>query len=434
MLRSRDFFVMPGYLLPTAFCAELVFDEDSGPTVCLVCEYDAVRGLGHAWGHNLASTASMAAALAIHMEAAQSTSGATTCRGRLRVLGTPSELYGEGKALLLNKNAFANVDAVLATRPAFGPGMLYYGTPCATFTRVTYHGRESSAVLCPWQGINAQDAAVAAYRNVTLLRRDLPSQWHVSEGAELLRQAHAAVKCSNPVPYDSPLGTAVLSRNRVRRHSAAGRESVTVTRAGALPARAVRQHTERARPAGTAEAAALGLHGPVSLHGLHGFIRLPATLRRYDGQRGYSDSSSWNTHSGLASLVSALFTSVVARLLAGASVQPQQQQQCPVPSGLGAVSHSVPTLCPLFALDAEPPLMGAAACCTDDAFDRCLQAGRCLALTALALLRDPALVHKVRRSFREQKASRVSSAGSTLPSEASDTDSLAPSRIPESVP
>ncbi|KAH7952161.1 hypothetical protein HPB52_019669 [Rhipicephalus sanguineus] len=72
MLRSRDFFVMPSYLLPTAFCAELVFNEDTGPTVCLVCEYDAVRGLGHAWGNNLASTASMAAALAIQMEAAQS--------------------------------------------------------------------------------------------------------------------------------------------------------------------------------------------------------------------------------------------------------------------------------------------------------------------------------------------------------------------------
>ncbi|XP_075550154.1 peptidase M20 domain-containing protein 2-like [Dermacentor variabilis] len=139
MLRSRDFFVMPGYLLPTAFCAELVFTEDSGPTICLVCEYDAVRGLGHAWGHNLASTASMAAALAVQMEAAQ------PVRIALVVV-----THSSASALFLE------------------------------ITRVTYHGRESSAVLCPWQGINAQDAAVAAYRNVTLLRRDLPPQWHVA--------------------------------------------------------------------------------------------------------------------------------------------------------------------------------------------------------------------------------------------------------------
>lgn len=57
----------------------------------------------------------------------------------------------------------------------------------------------------------------------------------------------------------------------------------------------------------------------------------------------------------------------------------------------------MPTLCPLFALDETPPPMtaaAAAACCTDDAFERCLQAGRCLALTALALLRDPKLAQK----------------------------------------
>lgn len=77
--------------------------------------------------------------------------------------------------------------------------------------------------------------------------------------------------------------------------------------------------------------------------------------------------------------------------------QQNHHHQWPIPSGLGCVSHSVPTLCPLFALDAAPLPMAAAAaaaCCTDDAFERCLEAGRCLALTALALLRDPKLVQK----------------------------------------
>ncbi|KAH9369144.1 hypothetical protein HPB48_018893 [Haemaphysalis longicornis] len=71
VLRERDFFVMPGFLLPTAFCSELVFNEDGGPTVCLVCEYDAVAGLGHAAGHNLASTAAVAAALAVQIESSK---------------------------------------------------------------------------------------------------------------------------------------------------------------------------------------------------------------------------------------------------------------------------------------------------------------------------------------------------------------------------
>lgn len=390
MLRSRDFFVMPGYLLPTAFCAELVFTEDSGPTVCLVCEYDAVRGLGHACGHNLACTASMAVALAVQMEAAQSSPGAIPFRGRLRVLGTPSELYGEGKALLLNKNAFTDVDAVLATRPAFGPGMLYYGTPCATFTRVTYHGRESSAVLCPWQGINAQDAAVAAYRNVTLLRRDLPPQWHV---AGVLR----------PSESQSPLRVPERCRLELFACTPSGPDLLDLQK--------------RLRSA---------CMGPCHSTGC---------MVSFDYQRPYVDMMA-NEALGQFFLEQAQRTGVAARLFGGASAQPQQQQQqqqCLLPSGLGAVSHSVPTLCPLFSLDVDPPLMGAASCCTDEAFDRCLQSGRCLALTAFALLRDPTLVQKVRRSFRDQKANRIGGAGSTLPSEASDSDSLAPSRKSPSV-
>lgn len=36
-----------------------------GPTVCIICEYDAVANLGHACGHNLVATAGIAAALAV---------------------------------------------------------------------------------------------------------------------------------------------------------------------------------------------------------------------------------------------------------------------------------------------------------------------------------------------------------------------------------
>ncbi|XP_077485201.1 xaa-Arg dipeptidase-like [Amblyomma americanum] len=388
MLRTRDFFVMPGYLLPTAFCAELVFTEDAGPTVCLVCDYDAVASLGHAWGNNLASAASMAAALTIQMEAAKMVPGIAPCRGRLRVLGTPSEMCGEGKALLLDKNAFSKVDAVLATRPALGPGMVFYGTPCATYTRVTYHGRETSAVLSPWEGINAMDAAVAAYRNVALVRRDLPQQWHV---AGVLRPSEC-----------SPLR--VPDRCRLELF-------------GCTPSAAeLLELQKRLRSA---------CMGPCHSTGC---------MVSFDYQRPYVDMMA-NETLGQLFLDQTQRAGVTARLFGAGTAhqQMERQQQWFLPSGLGAVSHSMPTLCPLFALDAEPPLSAASACCTDDAFERCLQAGRCLALTALALLRDASLVHKVRRSFREQKANRGSCAGSTLASEYSDSESLTSSRKPGSM-
>ena len=39
-------------------------DGDRGLNACFICEYDAVGDLGHAAGHNLQSTSSIAAALA----------------------------------------------------------------------------------------------------------------------------------------------------------------------------------------------------------------------------------------------------------------------------------------------------------------------------------------------------------------------------------
>ncbi|KAK8758518.1 hypothetical protein V5799_003852 [Amblyomma americanum] len=115
----------------------------------------------------------------------------------------------------------------------------------------------------------------------------------------------------------------------------------------------------------------------------------------FDYQRPYVDMMA-NETLGQLFLDQTQRAGVTARLFGAGTAhqQMERQQQWFLPSGLGAVSHSMPTLCPLFALDAEPPLSAASACCTDDAFERCLQAGRCLALTALALLRDASLVHK----------------------------------------
>src|ERR1019366_6661384 len=51
---------VPG--MPTAFVAR---HGHSGPHVAFVCEYDALRGLGHACGHNLIATSSAGAGVAL---------------------------------------------------------------------------------------------------------------------------------------------------------------------------------------------------------------------------------------------------------------------------------------------------------------------------------------------------------------------------------
>ena len=39
--------------------------DDVGPNICVMCEYDALPGIGHACGHNLIAEAGVAAGLGI---------------------------------------------------------------------------------------------------------------------------------------------------------------------------------------------------------------------------------------------------------------------------------------------------------------------------------------------------------------------------------
>ena len=72
----------------TAFRARV---GSSGPTVAVLCEYDALPGIGHACGHNIIAAAGLGAALA--------TAGlARDGGGRLVVLGTPAEEGGAARS------------------------------------------------------------------------------------------------------------------------------------------------------------------------------------------------------------------------------------------------------------------------------------------------------------------------------------------------
>ncbi|NEE58514.1 M20 family metallopeptidase, partial [Streptomyces sp. SID8455] len=97
----------PAHGLETAFRATI----GSGPvTVAIACEYDALPGLGHACGHNLIAAAGVGAALGLAPYADEL--GLT-----VRVIGTPAEERGAGKALLLEAGAFDGVDAAMMVHP-----------------------------------------------------------------------------------------------------------------------------------------------------------------------------------------------------------------------------------------------------------------------------------------------------------------------------
>ncbi|KAH7941861.1 hypothetical protein HPB49_017983 [Dermacentor silvarum] len=168
-LERRGFNVKRRYLLDTAFRAE--FDAPGGtegPCVTLLCEYDALPDIGHACGHNLIAEASVGAALAV----SEAMKNHRDIRGKLVVLGTPAEETSGGKELLIRKGALAGVDAALMAHPC-PEDILMIDYAATQELVVRFKGKAAHAGSTPWQGLSALDAAVSAYVNVSLLRQQL---------------------------------------------------------------------------------------------------------------------------------------------------------------------------------------------------------------------------------------------------------------------
>ncbi|KAL5337389.1 hypothetical protein BJX70DRAFT_409282 [Aspergillus crustosus] len=147
------------YGLETAFEIEFKHGTEPGRTVAFNAEYDALPGMGHACGHNLIATSSIAAFLA-------------TCDYTVRLLGTPAEESGGGKCHLLDAGAYKDHPSLLSIVTAAKGGFLANDK-----VKVTFTGKPAHAAVAPWEGINALDAVVAAYVNISLLRQQLlPSQ------------------------------------------------------------------------------------------------------------------------------------------------------------------------------------------------------------------------------------------------------------------
>ncbi|KAJ5667710.1 uncharacterized protein N7477_006280 [Penicillium maclennaniae] len=138
-----------------------------GRVVAFNAEYDALPGMGHACGHNLIATSSIAAFMA-------------TCEAM-------SALYTDDigfTARLLG--AYKDVDACFMVHPfpilSGAPDLLSSSSCTGQYlandkVSVTFTGKPAHASAAPWEGINALDAVVAAYINISMLRQQiLPTQ------------------------------------------------------------------------------------------------------------------------------------------------------------------------------------------------------------------------------------------------------------------
>ncbi|KAF2127383.1 bacterial exopeptidase dimerization domain-containing protein [Dothidotthia symphoricarpi CBS 119687] len=176
-LASLDFNVHKHtYGLKTSFEAEF----GSGGRLVIICaEYDALPQIGHACGHNLIATSSIATFIAT-AEALREHG----IEGRVRILGTPAEEGGGGKAKLIDAGAFpVETAAAIMAHPTSGhqifhepggfSGLAGFKLIASHKFRTEFRGKSAHAAGEPWNGVNALDAAVAAYNNIGLLRQQM---------------------------------------------------------------------------------------------------------------------------------------------------------------------------------------------------------------------------------------------------------------------
>ena len=193
-LESKGFCVERGYAgMETAFRASIGggghSTGDSGPNICVICEYDALPDIGHACGHNLIAEAGVAAALGLkaalesvtlvreeldqNPELCPSDSrDQSNLKFRVTILGSPAEESEGGKAFLIDRGAFEDIDVAMMVHPA-PYSVLKPEFIAISKYDITYTGTASHAAAFPWEGLNALDAAVTAYNNLSVLRQQL---------------------------------------------------------------------------------------------------------------------------------------------------------------------------------------------------------------------------------------------------------------------
>lgn len=161
-LESAGFRVQRGIGgLPTAFRAE-AGGKKPGPTVAVLAEYDALPEIGHACGHNIIGTAGIAAGIGVKAVI-------DDLAGRVVVIGTPAEESGAGKAILIEKGVFADIDAALMMHPA-SYTMVTRPSLAAFRVDLEFTGKAAHAASSPDLGISALEAVIQTFNLVNSMR------------------------------------------------------------------------------------------------------------------------------------------------------------------------------------------------------------------------------------------------------------------------
>src|SRR5262245_3817290 len=148
----------------TAFRATI--ETGAGPTIAILCEYDALPGIGHACGHNVIAMSGAGAGAALAAVRSQLPAG------RILVIGTPAEEGGGGKIKLIQGGVFRDVDCAMMIH-GFDRTLLHQDLLGIVRVSFVFTGKAAHASADPWVGVNALDACVGTYTAVSMLRQQI---------------------------------------------------------------------------------------------------------------------------------------------------------------------------------------------------------------------------------------------------------------------
>ena len=185
----------------TAFKAVYRHGE-GGPNIGLLCEYDALPGIGHACGHHMQGPSILAAAKALKDVEIREPYTIT-------VYGTPAEESVSGKIRMIqNGCTFEELDAALMMHG--GPATQVDVKSLANSKyKVIFHGVSAHAAIKPEKGRSALDALILAFQGIEFLRE------HVNSDVKI---HYTVVNCggtpANVVPAYAEASVYVRSYNR----------------------------------------------------------------------------------------------------------------------------------------------------------------------------------------------------------------------------
>jgi aminobenzoyl-glutamate utilization protein B len=173
--------------MPTAFVASY---GSGKPVIGILAEFDALPGLsqdtvperrplpgriaGHACGHHLLGTASVASAIELKKIMEQ-----YHIPGTIKLFGTPAEEGGSGKVYMVRAGLFNGVDVVITWHPGDNNVVTYSKSMAVISAKFRFHGLSAHAAAAPEKGRSALKAVEGMDYMVNMMREHLPSDARV---------------------------------------------------------------------------------------------------------------------------------------------------------------------------------------------------------------------------------------------------------------